>query len=181
MDAFPPLQTDRLMLRLFEESDIPELVQLAGDRDIAATTLRLPHPYSEAHARNWVEETNRRFRENESLELAVTRKSDGLLLGAAGLVFNHEFDNAELGYCIGKPFWGNGYAGEAAQALVLHGFDQLNLYRIHAHHFAGNKASGKVLENCGMVREGVLIQHIKKWGRYHDIILYGMLNPQTAS
>ena len=82
---------------------------------------------------------------------------------------------ASLGYWIGAPFRGRGYATEAARAMLAVGFDMLDLQRIDAHYLAGNDASGRVMENIGMKREGVLRQHIVKWDVPHDVILYGIL------
>jgi RimJ/RimL family protein N-acetyltransferase len=86
-----------------------------------------------------------------------------------------EHDRAELGYWIGKPFWGRGYATEAARALVQYGFDTLGLHRIYARHLTRNPASGRVLHKIGMTHEGYRRKHEKKWGIYEDDKLYGIL------
>jgi RimJ/RimL family protein N-acetyltransferase len=85
---------------------------------------------------------------------------------------NHR--RAELGYWIGRPFWGRGYATEAARAMLDFGFGSMGLNRIFAHHMRDNPASGRVLANIGMTREGVLSQHILKWDQFRDVVLYGL-------
>src|SRR6202035_2290207 len=102
------LETVRLILREFSESDIAELVPLIGAREVAATTLRIPHPYEEKHAREFFATATK---ENE-LRLAIRLKSDGRLCGGIGLHPETQHSRAELGYWIGVPLWGNGYATE---------------------------------------------------------------------
>ena len=86
-----------------------------------------------------------------------------------------EFNQAELGYWIGKPYWNKCYASEAAKAILRFGFKELNLHRIHAHHLSRNPASGKVLQKIGMQHEGCLRHHIRKWGKFEDMEMYGIL------
>jgi RimJ/RimL family protein N-acetyltransferase len=66
-------------------------------------------------------------------------------------------------------------ATEAARAVLRYGFEELGLNRVHAHHFAQNAPSGRVLEKIGMVREGCRREHVRKWGRFVDVVLYGVL------
>ncbi len=83
--------------------------------------------------------------------------------------------HAELGYWIGVPYWGNGYATEAATAMVKYGFGTLGLHRIFAGHFTNNPASAGVLRKIGMRHEGCQRAHILKWGKFLDLEMYGML------
>jgi RimJ/RimL family protein N-acetyltransferase len=74
-----------------------------------------------------------------------------------------------------------GYATEAARAVVEFGFATLGLHRIHAHYFAENKASGRVLEKFGMRHEGRLRNHFRKWNRFIDVENCGMLAEEFFS
>ncbi len=167
------LSTPRLLLRPFCPADAESIVSLAGDRRVAATTLRLPHPYELHHATGWIES-------HESLRLAGTAtvmavcEQSGRVVGAIGLEIDRTHDRAELGYWIGVPFWGKGYATEASIELIRYGFETLGLNRVHASHFATNPASGRVLEKVGMMREGLLPQHLKRFDEYQDSVLYGL-------
>jgi [ribosomal protein S5]-alanine N-acetyltransferase len=165
------IETARLSLKTFAEADIPELVPLIGAREVALTTLRIPHPYEEKHAREYLATP---AKENE-LRLMIRLRSDGRLCGGIGLHPDDEHQRAELGYWIGLPFWGNGYATEAAHAVLRYGFEQLKFNRIFAAHFAGNDASGKVLQKIGMQYEGRMRQAIRKWGRFMDLERYAIL------
>ncbi len=169
---YPELRTDRLLLRDFREDDIPALVRLAGAREVAATTLRIPHPYTEEHAKQFLE-----MRQDQKFgySFAITLLATGELCGAVGLHPDPVHPRAELGYWIGVPYWGHGYATEAARAAVDFGFRELKLQRIFAHHFQGNAVSGRVLQKIGMKYEGCQRRHIEKWGQLLDLENYGIL------
>ena len=138
---------------------------------MAETTLRIPHPYEERHAREFLASP---AKENE-LRLVIRIQSDGQLCGGIGLHPDNEHNRAELGYWIGVPFWGNGYATEAAQAVVRYGFESLHFNRIFAAHLAGNDASGNVLRKVGMRYEGRMRQAVMKCGKFIDLERYAVL------
>lgn len=175
MTAPRELRTARLLLRSFVREDTAAIVRLAGAREIAATTLQIPHPYSEEDARTFLAKANEDYKAGRSVSFAISLVPTGELCGAVGLHIADGHKHAELGYWIGVPFWGQGYATEAASAAVAFGFETLRLNRIFAHHFDGNAGSGRVLEKIGMRHEGRFRQHIRKWDRFIDIENYGML------
>jgi [ribosomal protein S5]-alanine N-acetyltransferase len=175
MTAPRELRTARLLLRSFELADIQSMVRLAGAKEVAATTLRIPHPYAEDDARNFLAKAGEDFLAGHSVSFAITISPGGEFCGAVGLQIAEPQLHAELGYWIGVPYWCRGYATEAAVAAVAFGFETLRLNRIYAHHSAGNLASGRVLEKIGMRHEGRSRQHIQKWGRFVDLENYGML------
>jgi len=178
---FVPLQTDRLVLRPYSISDIPTLLPLIGAREVAATTLRIPHPYTESDARDFIAATQRDVSISNEWRLAIAIRESDALCGGVGLRLEPDHSRAELGYWIGVPHWGNGYATEAAQALMKYGFDSLHLHRIFASHVAGNIASARVLQKIGMRYEGCHRAHILKWGEFLDLEMYGMLASDSAS
>jgi [ribosomal protein S5]-alanine N-acetyltransferase len=173
--VFTPLQTERLTLRLHAPSDIPALMPLIGAREVAATTLRIPHPYTEADARDFIAGTQEELSNGSGLRLGIVVRESDALCGGVGLRIEPDHRRAELGYWIGVPNWGKGYATEAARALVQYGFETLGLHRIFASHFANNVASAKVLRKIGMRFEGSQRGHILKWGEFLDIEMYGMV------
>lgn len=174
----PSLTTARLLLRGFELADAHDVQGLAGDRDVAATTLRVPHPYEDGMAETWISGHVDAFARGEELSLAITDRSSDTVVGAIGLKLFLDDDRAELGYWIGKPFWGRAYATEAARAVVGYGFGELGLHRIHASTFSTNPASSRVLEKLGMRDEGLQRRHIKKWGEYVDVRNFGVLREE---
>lgn len=172
MTALPTLETARLKLRPYSNADIPELLPLIGAHEVAATTLRIPHPYTEDDARSFIammaENPNRMW-------LAVTLRNDGRQIGGMGLTLDLQNQHAELGYWLGVAYWGKGFATEAAREMVRYGFESLDVHRIFASHFKGNSASGRILQKLGMSYEGCLREHIRKWNRFIDSELYGLL------
>lgn len=168
------LETVRLRLRPYSENDIAELVSLIGTREVAATTLRIPHPYTENDAKGFLAMAQ----EPGRLWLAVTLRADGCQIGGVGLRVDEQHSNAELGYWLGVPYWGQGYATEAAREMMRYGFQDLKLHRIFASHFGGNTASGRILQKLGMQHEGCQRKQIRKWDRFVDSELYGILREE---
>lgn len=175
MTAPCELRTARLSLRSFEQEDIPSLVRLAGFREIAATTLGIPHPYGEADARNYISKSEEDFLAGRSVIFAIHKMLEGAFCGATGLVVSEAHGHAELGYWIGVPYWGKGYATEASKAVLAFGFETLRLNRIYAHHTVGNIGSQRVIQKIGMRHEGRSRQHVRKWDKFLDIENYGIL------
>ena len=175
MTAPQPFQTARLFIRPFTDADAPALVPLAGAFEVHDMTLRIPHPYALSDAESWLARLRETYVAGTDFPLAVTLLSTQELVGAIGLEVNKDQGRAELGYWIGVPHWGKGYATEAGRAMLAFGFETLKLHRITAHHFARNPASGRVLAKIGMQREGLLRQHVRKHGGFEDCVMYGIL------
>jgi RimJ/RimL family protein N-acetyltransferase len=171
------LETARLKIRPYSESDIAELVPLIGAREVAATTLRISHPYTEQDARNFLVLTQ----EPGRTWLAITLRHDARQIGGIGLSFDEQHQHAELGYWLGVQYWGKGYATEAAREMLRYGFQDLHLHRIFASHFKHNSASGKVLKKLGMRHEGCQREHLRKWDQFVDSELYGILRHEWQS
>lgn len=178
MQDLPHLRTPRLLLRPFSIEDAPAVTLLAGDRAVASTAARIPHPYEEGMAEAWIATHPGAFRDGQSVVLAITLPADNRLVGAIGLEISGEDRRGELGYWVGKPYWNRGYATEASQAVLEYGFQVLDLDRIYAHHFLRNPASGRVMQKAGMKHEGCLRQHVLKWGAREDLEVYGILKAE---
>ncbi len=175
MKQQPVLTTPRLILRPFEIADGAAVHVLAGDRAIAEMTLEIPHPYDFETAERWISGLPAKFESGEQAVFAVTLRESARLAGAVGLELTPRFDRAELGYWVAREHWGKGYATEAAHAVISYGFSFLGLHRIHATPFKRNPASARVLQKLGMKHEGRAREHVKKWGVFEDLELYGIL------
>ena len=117
-----------------------------SDYDVARMTARVPHPYNEGDAEDFVAAgAPNRF--------VIERKRDGLFLGMAGL---HVDEDCEFGYWLGKPFWGQGYATEATTAALGWAREGWGRRLVVSGHFADNPASGRVLEKAGFLYTGVV-------------------------
>jgi len=177
MTAKPTLETPRLRLRPYSAADIAELLPLVGTREVAATTLRIAHPYTENDARAFISLAQ----ESDKMWLAITLHSDGRQIGGIGLRLEPQHQHAELGYWLGVPYWGQGYATEAAHEMLRYGFEELGMHRIFATHFKHNPASGRILKKLGMRYEGCQREHLRKWDQFVDSELYGILRREWKS
>lgn len=179
MRQLPTLKTDRLVLRPFLLSDAATVQRLAGDRAVADTTLSIPHPYADGMAEQWIATHEGAWTRHEMATFAVTEPDAGLV-GAVSLRIELAHRRAELGYWIGVPYWGLGYATEAARAVVTFGFDKLSMQRIYAQHFLRNPASGRVMAKIGMQFEGTLRQHSFRWNQPEDVAAWGLLRTEVT-
>ncbi len=174
----PTIESARLVLRPMVESDAPDLARLAGAKEVARTTLRIPHPYEEPAARDYITRVRGMWENDSAMVFAIVERMSNRFTGAVGLVLTPEHRRAEMGYWIGVPYWGNGYASEAAARVLRFAFEDLNLERVTACAFASNPASCRVLEKVGMTREGLLRRHLLKWGEFQDDVLFGILRDE---
>lgn len=141
------LQTDRLLLRPPERGDSATLIALLGDYDVSKNLGNVAHPYTEAHARDFYARMDDGRAKGEVWPFALTRKGDGFYIGGVGLRLEH--GAFELGYWLGKPYWGRGYATEAAHRVLEFAFRELSARIVWAWWFHDNPASGRVLEKLG--------------------------------
>jgi RimJ/RimL family protein N-acetyltransferase len=148
------IQTTRLTLRPFEAADARRVAFLAGDYAVAKMCGRVPHPYSLKMAVDWIA-THADKRKAGDFPFAIELERDGLI-GAIGVNRLGEASDPpwELGYWLGRPYWGMGYATEAARALMDWARDQLGASMFTAGHFADNPSSGKVLRKLGFAHAG---------------------------
>jgi RimJ/RimL family protein N-acetyltransferase len=173
------LHTPRLLLRPFALTDAPALYTLINRWEIAYNTLNIPHPYPQGLAENYILATNDKWMTAENLAFAVL--CDATLVGCVNLSVRHSQSRAELGYWIGVPYWGQGYATEAAGRLMQFGFEKMKLHRVYATCFSRNIASAKVLQKIGMRYEGTLRGHYHRWNEYLDAEYYGILRDEFDS
>ncbi len=182
MAMYARLETERLRLRPYLTADADALQRLAGAREIADTMISIPHPFSMQAARSRIADQARAFRSDGSVHFAVELRASKEFIGSCELRdVDPEHSQAELSFWIGHPWWGSGYAAEAAAAVLDHGFRELQLNRIYAHHMVRNPASGAVLRKLGMKQEGVLRQRVRKWGVLEDVALYAILRADLGA
>jgi len=171
---YPVITTDRLILRKFNTEDAKDVQRMAGREAVASNTLAMPFPYLDGMAEAWIATHDKEFEEGKSAIFAITLKNSGQLIGAIGLSMQQQYKLAELGYWIGEEYWNQGFCTEAAKAVLNYAFDSLHLHKVTANHFAGNPASGRVMEKAGMHYEATLKSHILHWGKYKDLVCYAI-------
>ncbi|MGP9820685.1 GNAT family N-acetyltransferase [Salinarimonas sp. NSM] len=148
------LETRRLWLRWPRHADAQAIATLAGAREVAEMTARIPHPYPPDEAAAFVLAARRAAMEGESLRLAIAPKAQPTrLVGMIGIEPNAAGE-AEIGYWLGRPAWGQGFATEAARAMIDAFFAFTEGAALAASVRVGNPASRRVLEKSGFVFEG---------------------------
>jgi RimJ/RimL family protein N-acetyltransferase len=148
----PGLESERLLLRPPEFRDVPAITTWIGDFDVAKNLASVPHPYREEDAREFVSRSVMTRARGEGFCFVIERKADGVFMGCCGLTLKG--GRFELGYWLGKPFWGEGYATEAAKKVVSFAFRELRAEGLWAGWFHDNPASGRVLEKLGARPDG---------------------------
>lgn len=171
----PVIQTPNLLLSLPEAADIPHILQHAAGPDVAAYTLNLPYPYTERDAVFWINMANQGLKNKTNYVFAIRPRPGAALAGGISLTVDTRFSRAELGYWLGQPFWNKGITTEAAKAVIHFAFHTLHLNKITSSYLESNPASGRVMEKCGMEREGVLKQHVCKGKEFHNLHVYGLV------
>ncbi|MBC8069477.1 MAG: GNAT family N-acetyltransferase [Deltaproteobacteria bacterium] len=169
------ISTARLLLRPFRIEDAETVQKLAGDPEVAATTLTLPQPYSREAAVTWIASHDPASLAGTGETFAITRAVDSALLGAVGLQVQARHRRADLGYWVGREFWGCGFATEAVLGVLRFAFVELNLHRVTAAVLGGNVASARVLQKVGMTLEGNLRDQVFKNETFRNLEHHGML------
>ena len=162
------LKTNRLSLRPIGAEDIPAFVPLLNEFDVVRNLTHVPHPYTQADGREFIALTEKKRSEGMVLNYAVLAADDSFV-GFCTANIEDDGDkrypaSRELGYWYGKPFWGRGYATEAAEAVVRHAFDVLGASVLTAGYYVDNPASGRVLKKLGFEKTGTAIRNCRSRG-----------------
>lgn len=140
-----PVPTARLKLRPLTIEDAPRIAMFASDVDVARMTARIPHPYSERDAQGFIA--------GAAVGKALAIVHANGVIGVIGLE-PRGADEAELGYWLGKPFWGRGFVTEAGRAVIASSLQSCPNLTVTASHFQDNPASGHVLAKLGFTLSG---------------------------
>lgn len=141
LSSIKVMRTNRLTLRPLQHDDAGRIALLGGDWDVASMTGRIPYPYSAEAAQHWLTGVA-----HGEVVLGIWHANE--LIGLCG--YSPQSDgSAELGYWIGKRYWGNGFATEAARALLNFGFGKGRIKRFTCSHFTDNPGSARVIEKLG--------------------------------
>ncbi|MBI2706933.1 MAG: GNAT family N-acetyltransferase [Proteobacteria bacterium] len=144
---FLPLATERLILRPLEDKDAAPLAALADDKRVAERLARLPHPYTLADAHSFIAYAQDGIKNGTHVEFAVIRRADQAFMGVVGL-------EGEIGYWLGRKFWGQNYGKEAVKALVHFAFFTLQQENLFGAALTDNLASRRIFEGLGFEQTG---------------------------
>ena len=175
MFSMPTLETPRLILRRITMRDAKDIFAYSRDEEVARHVLWTAQRH-ESEAREYCRFMMRKYRADEPSSWGIIDKRTNALVGTIGYM-HYDMDNAsvEVGYSLARWMWNGGYMTEALSCVIGYTFDRLDVNRIEAQHEIDNPASGRVMEKCGMRKEGVLRQRLYNKGKFVDVALYAIV------
>lgn len=178
----PLLHTERLYLQTARLRDVPELYTWTRDPQVHRY-LAFDGPESPKQTMEFVRTTRREQRRGEALVYVIHEAGNRAAIGCCGA---HHLDpacwyQAEIGYWLARPYWRRGYMHEALREFLAHLFGTIGLARLYAGVLPGNTASVGLLERLGFTYEATLRQHVRKQGRYTDLVQFSLLASDEAA
>lgn len=173
--APPTLTTDRLVLRKISISDAEDMYDYSKDSGVTQYLLWEPHPDT-IYTEQYIHYLQERYAVGDYYDFAIECKETGKMIGTVGFTsFDLPNHSAEVGYVVSPVYQGKGYATEALQRVISFGFHVCGLVRISAVCMKENTASLRVMEKCGMKREGLLRSAVYAKGKMNDVYLSAII------
>ena len=171
----PEVETERLLLRPLRLRDAADIYAYAQDPRVARYVLWDAHT-GVGDSRDYIRWNRQQYRAGLPGSWAMVLRETGRVIGTIGYMsWDGEQSCAELGYSLGREWWNRGLATEALRTVIDISFRSFPVHRLEAMHETENPASGRVMEKCGMRREGVLRGKIANKGAWRDVVLWAML------
>jgi ribosomal-protein-alanine N-acetyltransferase len=173
-----PIITKRLVLRRYTHDDVKDVLEFASQPSVVRVTSRNIEATEEGIKRYIdLQNSYQPFEKDKVFDLAIERKEDGRVIGLLTLICRYHRQGA-IGWALGAEYRGQGYATEAAKALMEYGFRSLGLHRIQADTSSENSDSWRIMERLRMRREAQLRETVYKGGKWLDTYIYGILNDE---
>lgn len=173
--SMPTLETERLILRRMTMKDAQDIFEYSRDPEVARHVL-WDAQKNLGEAKEYCRFMMRRYRQDEPSSWGIIDKASGRLVGTIGYMeYREEHGSVEVGYSLARHMWNGGYMTEALRRVIAYTFEMMDINRIEAQHELTNPSSGRVMEKCGMNKEGVLRQRLYNKGKYVDVALYAIL------
>src|SRR5690625_3067149 len=150
------LETERLLLRSLRREDAKRIEELAGDYEVAKTTLSIPHPYPQGSAADFIESSLQAEKKGEYTIFAIVEKDMNHLIGIIDISIALAHERGELGYWIGKPYWGMGFGTEATRSMISYAFETFSLHKIFARAVTHNPGSRRDKKIVAISTQGLL-------------------------
>ena len=172
------IKTKRLTLRKLELADTEMMFNNWTSDDEVTRFLRWDAHKTIDDTKNMIQMWIKNYHSDSTYYWGMYLK-DGEMIGSIGIMITSEYDlKAELGYKIGSRWWGQGYASEAARAVIDYMFENTDVERIEAYNSVENPASGKVMEKVGMRYEGISRHNYKTRDGFQDCTLFGIIRDE---
>ncbi len=174
----PELSTERLLLRMAVRRDAADIYSYAKDPLVAEHVLWDAHThFSDSLA--YVRYLRDQYRSGRPSSWVIVLRSTGRVIGTIGYTeWNSENEILEVGYSLSREYWNQGYMTEALAEVIRYSFTQLPVHRLEAMHETTNPASGRVMEKCGMVQEGMMRGRVWNKTHFSDVMMYGITREQ---
>lgn len=172
----------RLTLRTLRPSDAPDLYANVKDKEIVTWTMNIPHPYPKDGALKFIRKARYDMRKRKAYVFGIVLKENSKVIGVIDIrAVDWNNRNGEIGYWLGKDYWGKGLMTEAVSVILKFGFEELKLHRVYAKVFADHLGSKRVLEKSGFKLEGTMRKEHYRYGRWHDMLIYGVLRGEWTN
>ncbi len=180
------LETERLILREAELSDVKELVENLNNIKISGWIATMPYPYEEKDAKWWLDENEKKKKANprRDYHFRIVLKETGEVIGSIGIFgFDENKVKSELGYWLAEPYWRKGYMKEAVKEIIKFGFEKLGVGKINIPAFSTNIGSNELARSLGFTLEGKLRKNARCManGNIHDENVWGLLREEYNS
>ncbi|MCD6226865.1 GNAT family N-acetyltransferase [Candidatus Micrarchaeota archaeon] len=170
---------ERIILKKLRLSDALDIYKNLQDKEMVKWTLNIPWPYKKQDAVKWIRNTHYRIKKREEYVFGIILKDGDKLIGAISLMhIDWKNKNAEVGYWLGRKYWGKGYATEAVKLILKFAFRRLRLHRVWAGLFEENIASRRVLEKAGFKLEGIMKECRYRYNKWHNELKFGILKKE---
>ncbi len=174
-DPFPILYSERLVLRSFNKNDASDLFKLRSDKKVMQFIDR-PKAESIKDALEFIHKIHDSLKHNNGITWAISLKTNNVLIGTIGFwrIMNEHY-RAEIGYMLHADFHSRGIMHEAMKPVLDFGFNTMNLHSVEANINPENKASIKLLEKNGFIKEAYFKENYYYNGKFLDTLIYSLL------
>ena len=173
----PPIYTPRLFMRRVLPQDAADMYEYSSDPSVTRFLTWEPHRDIE-YTKRYLESVQRQYRSLKYYDWALVVRKTGKMIGTCGFAsIDLKENTAEIGYVINRNYWGQGYAAEAASAVIVFGFQKMCFDSISARYMIGNDASRRVMEKCRMNYFGERDEYIEAKGGYRKVGICRIMNP----
>ncbi len=176
-EAFPLLETKRLILRQMRPEDAKAIFRIYGDEEVMRYRDVLAFTRLE-EAQQFLEEVRARYEQGEGMHWAITLKGEDSLIGSCGYSWHLGRHFGAIGYDLARLYWKQGIMTEAIGALLRFGFEVRNLHRIEARVRRGNEASMRLLRRLGFQEEGLLRECLFLNNSFYDVKVFSLLKSE---
>lgn len=170
----PELPTERLILRRMTQADAEDVFAYASDPEVARRTVWEAHETLD-DSRAFLRRAEQWYADGFGGPWGLVHRQEQRIIGTCGLILTLHHQRGELGYALGRAWWGQGLMTEAAREVLRYGFETLGLNRIEARCEPENFASERIMQKLGMTHEGTLRQQMLVKGGFQDMRLYSIL------